>query len=165
MERRSVTSGAGHNIPTHPTSEAGFSLIEVMVTLMIVGLASAIVVMTAPPGTQSLDKEADRLATRLAAARDLALIQNRTVLIDLTDEGYAQRIRTFDGWTTPANNPPLSPWDAGTSISHPTGRLPAAITFDAIGLTEPTTLTLIRDGRTATIEIDAAGQVTRDGAP
>ncbi len=134
-----------------------------MVTLMIVGLASALVVLTAPPGAPSLDKEADRLATRLAAARDLALIENRTVLIDLTDEGYAQRIRSFNGWITPANTPALSQWEAGTTVSHPSGRLPAAITFDAIGLTEPTKLTLIRDGRTAAIDINAAGLVTREG--
>ena len=135
---------------------------EVMVTLVIIGLASAIVVSTVPPATPSLDREADRLATRLANARDLALIENRAVLFDITEQGYAQRIRSFAGWTTPQNTPPQSPWETGTTITLPTGRLPAAIMFDAIGLTDPTTLTLIRDGRTETITIDGAGNVTRE---
>lgn len=144
--------------------EDGFSLMEVMVTLFIVGMASAIVVMTAPPATTSLDREADRLAARLANARDLALIENRAVLIDITEQGYSQKIRSFGGWIAPANTPHQSSWETGTSITLRTGRLPAAIMFDGIGLTEPTTLTLIRDGRTETIAIDGAGNVTREGA-
>lgn len=144
--------------------EDGFSLMEVMVTLFIVGMASAIVVMTAPPATTRLDKEADRLAVRLANARDLALIENRAVLIDITELGYSQSIRSFGGWITPANTPAQSPWESGTSVTLRNGRLPAAIMFDGVGLTEPTTLTLIRHGRTETIAIDGAGNVTRKGA-
>ncbi len=159
-----MTLGGENKRPAPKASEAGFSLMEVMVTLFIVGLASAIVVMTAPPGAPSLDREADHLATRLSNARDLALIENRAVLFDITDQGYTQRIRTFAGWTTPANMPASSPWEAGTSVTLPTGRLPAAIMFDAIGLTEPTSITLIRDGRTERITIDGAGNVTREGA-
>ena len=72
--------------------EAGFSLIEMMVVLAIVSLAAGLVVVNAPGPSGQLANETDRLIRSLVAARDLALVENRTVMVEVTETGYATRV-------------------------------------------------------------------------
>ncbi len=149
--------------PTRTNREAGFSLIETLVVIAIMATAATLIFLTSPSGTPSLEKEADRLAAQLMAKRDFALIQNRPVLIDITADGYETRVRTRTGWAEPNGKRDYIDWEDGTSIQLPGDRLPGALMFDTIGLTEPTSITLYRDGRTETIDLDGSGNVSRRG--
>src|SRR3546814_13204921 len=83
----------------------GFTLVELMVVLAILALAAAAVVLTIPGEEQHVRSEADRLAARLAAARDIAVIEGRSVAADLAPSGYglARRIPGAGGplWEGP----------------------------------------------------------------
>src|SRR3546814_20686015 len=55
----------------------GFTLVELMVVLVILGLASAAVVMTIPDPGGGLRADMQRFAARLSAARDRAIVAAR----------------------------------------------------------------------------------------
>ena len=58
-------------------SERGFTLVEVMVALLVMALLTSAVLLTAPDPGPRLAEEAERLAGRLAHAREAALTTNR----------------------------------------------------------------------------------------
>jgi general secretion pathway protein H len=76
---------------SHP-SEAGFTLIEVIVTLSILGLALTLIAGHRPPwsGTLGLRAAAAELAAGLRLARSEAILRNRPVHfeVDLTSRQY-----------------------------------------------------------------------------
>src|SRR5690606_30071026 len=68
--------------------EAGFTLVELMLVLAIMGLAAATVMLTLPDSQRGARDEADRLAARLAAVRDLAVIEGRGTAAVISASGY-----------------------------------------------------------------------------
>jgi general secretion pathway protein H len=138
--------------------EEGFSLIEMLVALAIVALATGMVIFTGG-GRGQLAAETDRFIASLAAARDQALIENRLVTVEVSDDGYQTRVHSRLGLTAPAASPAI--WEQGTSVATTDGRLPALLTFDPVGLTEPARLTLFRDGAVERIAVEASGEIRR----
>ena len=140
--------------------EAGFSLIEVMVTLAVVSLAAGLIVMNAPGPSGRLADETDSLIRSLTAARDLALVENRVVTVEINDAGYQTRIvRKLRGPEADR----LTPWRDGTTVATGDGRLPAVIVFDPVGLAEPATITLFRDGAKDGAYVAPSGRIGRLG--
>lgn len=137
---------------------AGFTLVEMMVTVAILGLAASAVVLAAPDPTPRLPVEAERLAARLVRAREEAILTNRPVAVDIGAEGYGFRVRSEDGWT-PLTAAPFErvAWEEGTRV-EPTG----AVLFDPVGLAEPAQLSLSRDRARATVSVDLSGEVRLD---
>lgn len=78
--------------------QAGFTLVELMVVLAIMGLAAAAVVLTLPSQDQNMRQEADRLAVRLAAVRDLAVVEGRGTAAVISPSGYWFEQRTRGEW-------------------------------------------------------------------
>src|SRR3546814_15820916 len=76
----------------------GFTLVELMVVLAILALAAAAVVLTIPGEERHVRSEADRLAARLAAARDIAVIEGRSVAVDLAPSGYGFARSVAGAW-------------------------------------------------------------------
>src|SRR5207253_9615387 len=66
----------------------GFTLIELMVVLVIIGLAAAAVMLALPEAGGSLAGEADRFAARARAARDTAILDSRAVALQVGSGGY-----------------------------------------------------------------------------
>lgn len=138
--------------------DAGFSLIEMLAALAIMALAAGLVVMSIPNPSGRLADETDELIRNLVAARDLALVENRTVTFEIGETGYETRIARRLG---PAETRAQVDWRPDTSVAMDDGRLPAAILFDSVGLTEPAAITLFRNGRKDGVLIDASGRIGR----
>lgn len=71
--------------------EAGLTLVEVMVALAIVAAMAGLTVMSLSAADRSLraETEANRLAAKLNAAGDRALISGQPVTVEWDDQSYA----------------------------------------------------------------------------
>jgi general secretion pathway protein H len=144
----------------------GFTLVELMAVLAVVGLAGAAVMLTLPAADDALAVEAERFGARLLRARDEAVLGTRAVEVTATAEGYGFTRRRFGRWE-PLLQPPFgnAAWAEGIGVRLPRDREQVGFRFDPTGATEARTLTLVHDGRPARIEVSAAGEVRIDVAP
>lgn len=76
---------------------AGFSLIELLVVLVLLALASAAVALSVPP-SDPLREPVQRLAARLAHARELAVLRNQSLRALLDSDGYRFEQRQQGQW-------------------------------------------------------------------
>jgi type II secretion system protein H len=149
-------------MPTSATgsNDQGFTLVEMMVVLTIIALASAAVVFAIPDPRGRVIDEAEHFAARALAARDDAIIQSRDTRIVLTASGYSVERRRRGAWTAMTERPfkPVQ-WSNGTgALIGASGR--EAITFDATGApSSPATVTLVRDDARATVNISGNGVI------
>jgi general secretion pathway protein H len=139
--------------------EHGFSLIEMLVALAVMALVTGLVIFMGPASGGSLAAETDRFIVSLATARDLALIESRVVTVEISETGH---VTTVHSRLAPATQP-VAPesWSKGTTVATNDGRLPALVTFDPVGLTEPQMFTLYRDGAMQRVAIDPSGEIRR----
>lgn len=136
----------------------GFTLVELLMTVAIIGLAAGAVVLTAPDPRPSVAEDAERFAARLVRAREEAVLANRPTAVETDAEGYA--FARFDGatWSPLAEGPfKRERWSEGVTASEP-----VRVVFDPTGVAEPTAVTLSRDGRTRRVTVDGAGEVAVD---
>ena len=145
---------------------AGFTLVELMVVLAILGLAAAAVVLTLPGDRAVLAREADRLAARIAAARDAAIIGSRPVAVVVRPSGYSFEQRCSSGWEAmPGRAFAAHQWDDGVDLASAGSSDPAGVRigFDAVGTTPAhVRVTLTADGAQSSIEVGVTGRVTHD---
>ncbi len=73
---------------TQDHREYGFTLVELLLALFIVGVAISVVVLNAPTGGQHAKKEAKRFAARLKAASDEAITSGEPLGLEFTPSGY-----------------------------------------------------------------------------
>ncbi|MGZ8358289.1 MAG: type II secretion system minor pseudopilin GspH [Telluria sp.] len=77
----------------------GFTLVEVMVVMVIIGITLGLVSLNAMPSPrQNLEKEAQRIALLLQLARDEAIVRNRLVSFEANGERYRFLVRGEAGW-------------------------------------------------------------------
>jgi general secretion pathway protein H len=155
--RRSAENGF---TPLRRSAENGFTLIELMVVVTIIALASAVVVFAIPDPRGRVIDEAERFAARTLAARDDAIVQSRDVRILITTSGYSVERRRRGQWQAVTEKPfRAAIWQPGTGVEIGTsGR--QAITFDATGApASPALLTLVRDNARATVSVSGNGDI------
>jgi general secretion pathway protein H len=132
-----------------------------MVVLVIIGLASAAVVLSIPDPRGKVTDEAERFAARALAVRDDAIVQGRTMALRIDGSGYAVERRARGQWQPVGDRVfKLVSWTSGTGVTSPSSR----IAFDSTGaVADPLTVELSRDGVTVRIEIpgDGAAHVAR----
>lgn len=144
----------------------GFTLVELMAVLAVIGLAGAAVVLTLPGEGDALAHEAGSFGAKLVQARDEAILGTRAIEVTATAEGYGFTRRRLGGWQ-PLDERPFGTvlWQDGTRPLLPPGREQVGFHFDPTGASEVQALTLLREGRALRIAVDAAGKVRIDAAP
>lgn len=138
------------------TSEAGFTLVELTVAMLIIGVASAALMLSLPAPGGDVRRQADRLAAHAAAARDLAISCGCAVRLATDVAGWQILRQAAAGWLP---DPTMKPAALPTGMALPVSN----VDFDATGLATPARLLISADGSAAAVTIDAAGGV-RAGA-
>lgn len=151
----------------------GYTLVEAMATIFIVGLLSSAVLLASPGGERRTRDAAELLATRLALANDESILANRPVALIVNDEGYGFARLRDDGWRRIETRSPLifRPWPEGlehrVEIDGAEVRDAAAtngaervIRFDALGGATPARIVLSGGGVRFDVEVDEQGQTS-----
>lgn len=132
------------------SAQQGFTLVELMVTIVIIGLAASAVVLSIPQRGGSLLSEAETFAARAKAARDGAILEARPAMVRIGPGGYAVSRRLDGQWRETGR----FVWAEGTAAPE------AAIRFDPTGLAEPAEIVLSRGEQRVAIEIGEGGDVS-----
>jgi len=138
----------------------GFTLIEVMVVLVIVGIASAAVVLMLPNPGGRVHDAGEKLAARALAVRDDAILAGRSTRMVIDTTGYSAERRIAGRWQAYGGK-------GFGAVVFPTGVMVTTgaservvITFDATGgVAEPAVIDLSKDSVVVRIDIPANGAV------
>jgi general secretion pathway protein H len=85
--------------PPFGTAARGFTLVEIMVVMVIIGITLGMVSLNALPSPrQNLQAEAQRIALLLQLARDEAIVRNRLVAFEADGEQYRFLVRNETRW-------------------------------------------------------------------
>ena len=150
------------SIPTRQ-AERGFTLIELMVVITIIGLASAIAVLSMPDPRGRLFDEATTFAARTRAAHDSAIVEARPVSMWVSVGGYGFDMRSGGAWQPIAEKPlRVAQWGKGVTPSLTAER--ERVIFDSTGLADkPLDIRLSRDDDSEIVHIGIDGSVRVGG--
>lgn len=152
------TSAAGNN------RARGFTLAELMVVLLIVGLVAGAVVLVLPDPGKRVRDDAERFAARVRGVHDLAIIEGRSTSVWVSAEGYGFDVRENGAWAPMADRPfRVTRWENGVAptIASPNGR--DRVIFDSTGqASAPITVQLRKDAASARVAIGLDGGVRID---
>jgi general secretion pathway protein H len=143
----------------------GFTLVELMVAIMLMALIAAVVVLSAGEVGGGPKEPAMRFATRVAAARDQAILAGQPISAWVAPSGYGfDRFRNGH-WERLKDKPfDGADWPTGTSLSSDAsaeGR--TRVRFDSLGLPDsPVSFRLVRSGQAAQVRVFANGDVKVD---
>jgi len=81
------------------TKEAGFTLVEILSVLVVIGLMSSVVILSIEPPKSALEKQAERLNSELNALAQDGLISGSVNAAGFSEEGYALYSFENSEWT------------------------------------------------------------------
>jgi general secretion pathway protein H len=90
-----------------PRRAAGFTLIEVMVVVFIIGITASLAVLTMSGGEPPVETETRRLKTLLGLVREESILQGRNLGLRFDAQGYQFFVLGNDKWTALAQDPML----------------------------------------------------------
>ena len=141
----------------------GFTLIELMVVIAVMALMAGAVIEPAGAPSSGPGAGASRFASRLAAARDEAIVSGRPISAWVAPSGYGFERYRGGAWQ-PVSTKPFQgdDWPLGTVVALPgDAGARASVRFDSLGLADrPGSFVLTRDGRSARVSVAANGDVT-----
>ncbi|APG61980.1 type II secretion system protein GspH [Sphingorhabdus lutea] len=142
-------------------TQNGFTLVELMVVIFLIGLASAAVVMALPNDDGRARQHAEKLAMHIAATRNMAILQARPTLVSFSISGYAFEQRRDGAWQAFEEKQFQSVNLPSTLKISSTSKLPARIMFDATGMPNaPARISInANDGPAHHVNITASGDV------
>lgn len=164
MPISAIGADTPHLSAARPRRDAGFSLVEAMVALMIIGLMTGAVMLLMPGRDGAARAAVERFATRVAYASDASIMLNRPVALVVRPEGYGFARLEEDGWFNLEHGGALAfrawPDDIDYRIEQPAadeivdGRVAR---FDALGGATPASIVLSGGGARWRVRIDGQG--------
>ena len=143
----------------------GFTLVELLVVIALMAVTAGAVVMTIGPASAGAGDTASRFASRLAAARDEAILAGQPISAWATASGYGFDRLRGGHWERLTSKPfDGADWGPDTKVSFASSGEPRArVRFDALGMVDqPMVLSISRNGRTAQVRVAANGDVAVD---
>jgi len=148
--------------------QRGFTLLELLVVLVIVGISLGIVSFNAMPSPQqALQNEAQRISLLLQLARDEAIVRDRPIAFEADAEGYRFLQREENTWRSLPQDDLLRPRQFKRSpvmltiYPPPAGNAtPLRIVFGREPVQQPFVLTLGLADASVAIRADGIGHFT-----
>lgn len=140
----------------------GFTLVEMMAVVALMAVMAGAVMLVSGPFGGGPGDAASRFASRVAAARDQAIVNARPTGAWVTQSGYGFDEYRNGAWRELSSRTLRQhDWDNGTSVSlGAAGEGQGRLRFDPLGLPEsPLTVTLARGGRSARVIVGSNGDV------
>lgn len=81
------------------TKEAGFTLVEILCVLVVIGLMSSVVILSMPQPKSALDEQATTLTGQLNALAQDGLISGSVTAAGFSEDGYALYSFENSEWT------------------------------------------------------------------
>lgn len=146
------------------SAEHGFTLVELMVVIVIIGLLSGAVVLTMADPRGRIADDIDRFAGRTRAARDSAIISGRPVALWVSPTAYGFERRNGGTWQAVTEGPLATRDWAGETRAEIGSTTQLRAVFDTVGRADQTLhFTLKRGGNAITLRMDLDGRVTSGG--
>ena len=145
--------------------QRGFTLLELLIVMVIVGITLGMVSFNAMPDErQLLQREAQRIALLLQMAREEAIVRNRPIAFEAETDRYRFLLRDGNSWQTLDQDDLLrerefkrSPVTLSISPSISEQIAPLRITFGREPVSKPFLLTLATGEAQVSIRADGIG--------
>lgn len=140
--------------------QRGFSLVELLVVIVIIGLLSTVVVITMADPRGRITGDADRFAGRVRAARDSAIVSGRPMALWVSQTGYGFQRREDGQWRALSEGPlAATDWSRDAQARFD-GVSQLRMVFDTVGRADQALdFTLARDQQQVRVRIDLDGRV------
>jgi general secretion pathway protein H len=162
-------------------NKRGFTLIEMLVVVFIIGLLSSVVVLAMPMGRDSLRQDTRALTARIKLVAQESVMNGAATGVLITPEGYNFYRLDAGKWIAMTGDRLFRPqtWRkgvvadvvrAGNAAPAPSvferGKPPAPnVVFDPTGLATPFSVSLVEDGEHFVVSNTAKGEVVINVTP
>jgi general secretion pathway protein H len=152
-----------------PNSEAGFTLVETLVALMVLALMAGMVLFAAPGPERQMQTFAMRFAAIVARGAEESVTTSRSIALVLDDRGFGFARREEQGWIAVAPGGPLSfrAWPEGVQVSveGESGADGRVTVFDTLGNATPAQIRLTKADISWRVSVNGEGSIDVARAP